>query len=278
MHNGSMEIADCNNHVKTALEFFGPGCAVNSLSDKYNPLGDNSDRLCDICGSDLPGIRCTSADPYAGYQGAVGCLLDKGEIAFVTHVTAKEYFQSLNAYRPPPYDPNNPNTYTSTEFPFYNNRPQQGTTQSPFGPDNFNNQQGFNSSGFQFGNNRDRGFVTDDQSRFDEPSTAAVRNGRRRIRNYSDFRQFYELLCLDGSRRDTEEWRACNWGRVPSHAIVTSSVKSTRMRLRYQRFLAGIVRQFGSSGTGQRFSNNFNIVESSPRYGNRTNLLIHVRN
>ena len=35
----AMKIVDCNNHVKSASEFFKGGCAVNILSDKYNPLG-----------------------------------------------------------------------------------------------------------------------------------------------------------------------------------------------------------------------------------------------
>lgn len=34
-----MEVIDCNNHVKSTIRFFGPSCAVNSLIDKYNPLG-----------------------------------------------------------------------------------------------------------------------------------------------------------------------------------------------------------------------------------------------
>lgn len=37
---GFMKIFDCNNHVKTTIEFFGPSCAVNSLLDKYNPMGN----------------------------------------------------------------------------------------------------------------------------------------------------------------------------------------------------------------------------------------------
>jgi len=35
-----MKIFDCNNHVKSTIEFFGPSCAVNSLLDKYNPMGN----------------------------------------------------------------------------------------------------------------------------------------------------------------------------------------------------------------------------------------------
>lgn len=42
--HGGMEIIDCNNHVKSAINFFGPSCAVNSLINKNNPIGDNSDK------------------------------------------------------------------------------------------------------------------------------------------------------------------------------------------------------------------------------------------
>lgn len=34
-----MDVIDCNNHVKSAIKYFGPSCAVNSLIDKYNPIG-----------------------------------------------------------------------------------------------------------------------------------------------------------------------------------------------------------------------------------------------
>ncbi|CAL8115042.1 unnamed protein product [Orchesella dallaii] len=270
MKHGGMEIADCNNHVKNALEYFGQGCAVNSLSDKYNPLGDNSDRLCDICGSELPGVRCTSTDPYAGYEGAIGCLLDRGEIAFVNHMTPREYFAAVNAYRPP--DPNNPNSYSSTELPFYaGNRAQQGRQ---FGNPFENNQnQRFNSTF----NDNSRDFINDDRLDHDDDSIFSPkggRNARRKLRTYNEFRQNYELLCLEGSRRDVDDWKSCNWGRVPAHAVVTSSVKSPRLRLRYQRYLQGIVKQFGPSGTSQGFNSNFNLMESAPRYGNRTNLLL----
>lgn len=39
MKQGGLEIVDCNNHVKSAIKYFGSSCAVNSLIDKYNPLG-----------------------------------------------------------------------------------------------------------------------------------------------------------------------------------------------------------------------------------------------
>lgn len=90
MKEGGMEIIDCNNHVKSAINYFGPSCAVNSLKDKYNPIGDNSDRLCSLCIGKIPGGRCTDADPYAGYDGAFRCLLEAGEVAFLKHNTVEE--------------------------------------------------------------------------------------------------------------------------------------------------------------------------------------------
>ena len=87
-----MKITDCNNYVKSTSDFFAESCAVNTLQDRYNPLGDNSNKLCEICGSHEPGVRCTVKDPYAGFRGAMLCLQDKGDIAFVKHNT----LESLN--------------------------------------------------------------------------------------------------------------------------------------------------------------------------------------
>ena len=83
--NGSMPVVDCNNYVKSTSEFFGDSCAVNTLQSRNNPLGDNSNSLCELCGSSEPGVRCTSQDPYAGTDGALQCLRDRGDIAFVRH-------------------------------------------------------------------------------------------------------------------------------------------------------------------------------------------------
>lgn len=94
MNEGGMEIIDCNNHVKSAIHFFGPSCAVNSLLDRYNPIGDNPHKLCQLCIGKVPGGKCTSADPYAGYQGAFRCLLEAGEIAFLKHTTVEEMTSS----------------------------------------------------------------------------------------------------------------------------------------------------------------------------------------
>ncbi|PNF26743.1 Melanotransferrin [Cryptotermes secundus] len=90
MQRGGMDVIDCNNHVKSAIKYFGPSCAVNSLIDKYNPIGDNSDKLCKLCIGKIPGDWCSSADPYFGFEGAFRCLVEAGEIAFLKHTTVEE--------------------------------------------------------------------------------------------------------------------------------------------------------------------------------------------
>ena len=82
-----MNVEDCNNHVKSAINFFGDSCAVGSLENRYNPLGDNPNQFCELCGSDTPGVRCKNRDPYADNPGALLCLQEKGDIAFVTEKT-----------------------------------------------------------------------------------------------------------------------------------------------------------------------------------------------
>lgn len=47
----------------------------------------------------------------------------------------------------------------------------------------------------------------------------------------------FELLCKDGSRRPVGEYHNCNWGKVTSDAIVSSSAKSSDVRKKYQAFL-----------------------------------------
>ncbi|KAG7190091.1 hypothetical protein KM043_006226 [Ampulex compressa] len=153
MKRGGMEIVDCNNHVKSTIKYFGHSCAVNSLIDKYNPLGDNSDQLCKLCIGKVPSARCTNADPYVGYGGAFRCLVEAGEIAFLVHTTVQEM--------------------TSTTFDF----------------------------------------------------------------NASIKKENFNLLCRDGTRKSIDEYRLCNWGTVPSRAVVTSSATKPQIRRLYQRFL-----------------------------------------
>lgn len=169
MQFGGMQVIDCNNHVKSSINFFGPSCAVNSLIDKYNPIGDNSDRLCELCTGKIPGGKCTNADPYAGFEGAFRCLVEKGDIAFLKHTTVAEM--------------------TSSSFDF---------------------------SGVK--------------------------------------KDSFELLCMDGTRRAIDDYRACNWGPVQSHAIVTTSAKSVETRRTYQNFLRRAVQLYGRRNVTNPFN------------------------
>lgn len=56
--------------------------------------GDNSDRLCELCTGKIPGGKCTNADPYAGFEGAFRCLVEKGDVAFLKHTTVAEMTSS----------------------------------------------------------------------------------------------------------------------------------------------------------------------------------------
>ncbi|XP_029171415.1 melanotransferrin [Nylanderia fulva] len=187
MRYGGMEVIDCNNHVKSTIKYFGPSCAVNSLIDKYNPLGDNSDQLCNLCIGKIPGGKCTYQDPYAGYEGAFRCLVEAGEIAFLVHTTVQEM--------------------TSTTFDFSTVKKEQ-----------------------------------------------------------------FELLCKDGTRKSVDEYKVCNWGNVPSRAIVTSSATSFEIRRMYQRFLEKAARIFhkkNDTTSFNRFDNTQRNYENRSGYNNR---------
>ncbi|XP_069187443.1 transferrin 2 isoform X2 [Procambarus clarkii] len=182
--SGAMEIVDCNNHIKSASQFFSGGCAANILTKKYNPLGDNNQILCSACGSDLPGQHCTSRDIYSGYQGAFNCLLDRGDIAFVKHTTIRRALAARGI------------TKTEDEF---------------------------------------------------------------------------ELLCKDGTRRPITEYEQCNWGSVPSSAIVTTSAKSIEQRGLLQDFLKLLATRYGKKSEDPK---EFYLFESSPKYGTSYDLLL----
>ncbi|GAB0092188.1 Transferrin [Sergentomyia squamirostris] len=182
LNSGDMEIVDCNNHVKSAINFFGPSCAVNALVNKNNPIGDNSDKLCNICTGVVPGGKCTSQDPYAGFDGAFRCLLEAGDIAFLKHTTVKEMISS----------------------------------------------KGFKS-------------ITEDR---------------------------FELFCPDGQKRPVSSYRECNWGLVPSNAIVVSSAKSSDERKQIEQFLLKSVEFYSSKPLGGNQSSYEGDFGGGSRYDN----------
>lgn len=181
MKEGDMKVVDCNNHVKNAIEFFGKSCAVNSLINKYNPIGDNSDKLCHLCVGKVPGGWCTSADPYVGFDGAFRCLMEAGEIAFLKHTTVQEMISSKSF----------------------------------------------------------KG-VSADQ---------------------------FELLCKNGQRMPVSEHLNCNWGMVPSNAIVTSSARTIEQRRQYQKFLKAAIKLYTHKSPAGNF--NTTINNNNDRFNTR---------
>nr|AGL91667.1 transferrin 2 [Bactrocera dorsalis] len=190
---GGMEVVDCNNQVKTAANYFNNSCAVYSLINKYNPIGDNSDKLCTLCTGKIPGGRCSAKDPYFGYDGAFRCLLEAGEVAFLRDSTVTEMLQT-------------------NEF-------------SSLSPDRF------------------------------------------------------ELLCRDGRRVPVSKYRQCNWGVIPSDAVVTSSARTSFERKKFQQFLRRIIGLYSdalreeANEQNKRLNgeagNNFNYnVNNKDQYGN----------
>lgn len=55
--------------------------------------------------------------------------------------------------------------------------------------------------------------------------------------------QDFELLCKDGRRMPLNEYQSCNWGQVPSDAIVVSSAVPFDVREKYQKFLIKFAEQ-----------------------------------
>lgn len=201
MKSGAMEIVDCNNHVKTATEFFGPSCAVNALLDANNPIGDNSDKLCRECIGKIPGGRCTDADPYAGYEGAFKCLLEAGDVAFLKHTTIQDLLSPGSGYRKLILNFID-RIYTKIIF------------------------------------------------------LAGLREDQ------------FQLLCKDGSKKPINQFKTCNWGEVPTNAIVVSSATLLEDRVLYQKFLDKIVTLYTNTSRGLQ-TNYDNPQPEYDSFGNR---------
>lgn len=77
------------------------------------------------------------------------------------------------------------------------------------------------------------------------------------------------MLCKDGVRRPLSEYRQCNWGLVPSHALVTSSARTAEERKHYQQFLMRAVQLYSSkpqnnvTGGGDRRYEGYNRFDKN---------------
>lgn len=54
----------------------------------------------------------------------------------------------------------------------------------------------------------------------------------------------FELICKNGQRMPVTDYLQCNWGMVPSNALVVSSAKPIEERKQIQRFLQSAVRHY----------------------------------
>lgn len=89
-----VHVKDCNNMVKNAATFFNQSCAPNALIDKHNPTGDNPVTMCALCKG-----KCSGSDPYANYDGALKCLIEEGDVAFLKHTTVDMQLRHLSHSR-----------------------------------------------------------------------------------------------------------------------------------------------------------------------------------
>lgn len=177
-----LKIIECNAIVRTVSAFFSGTCLPGGLSAFYNQLGNNPNKICELCdgyGDD----HCTTSDPYAGYDGAFRCLeRGIGDIAFVRDNTVALMLQN---------------------------------------------------------------------------NTGAMSN--------------FKLLCPFGSHMPLDQYKSCNWGKIPSHVIMASGTKTAKEIQPLKDFLILIDELFGVNG---RFKNKFFLYNSNsvPMHG-RMNLL-----
>lgn len=74
----------------------------------------------------------------------------------------------------------------------------------------------------------------------------------------------FELICKDGSRRPIDDFRACNWGSVPTNAIVTSSATTVEDRLKLQKFLEKAAQMYSPN----TLHNNTNTYDNNQNRNN----------
>lgn len=81
------QVSECNAVVKSVTDFFSEMCLPGALTSFYNPFGNNPTSVCELCHG-IGEEKCSSSDPYAGYDGAWKCLAyDIGQVAFLRHDT-----------------------------------------------------------------------------------------------------------------------------------------------------------------------------------------------
>lgn len=111
------------------------------------------------------------------------------------------------------------------------------------------------------------------------------------VQEMIDGRQFadvtvndFELLCKNGQRSPISEYLNCNWGVVPTDALVVSSARKIEERKQYQKFLLRSVKMYASpeyknqSYTSNSNGNKNNFDDPYSRFGSNNNNNFQDRN
>lgn len=76
----------------------------------------------------------------------------------------------------------------------------------------------------------------------------------------------FELICKNGQRMAVDEYLQCNWGIVPSNALVVSSAKTIDDRKRIQRFMMSAARHYSHKTS---YNTTANDSREKDRFNNR---------
>ncbi|ESO04012.1 hypothetical protein HELRODRAFT_99809 [Helobdella robusta] len=71
----------------------------------------------------------------------------------------------------------------------------------------------------------------------------------------------FKLLCQDGRKVDVASWETCNWGRIASHVIMTSTIRLPKLRDDYKDLLTLLSLDFGVDGLNKDLFELFTSVK-----------------
>lgn len=205
------DIADCNNLVRSASYFFGNSCAPNALINKFNPTGDNPQKMSELC-ERQDGRVGSQTEPYTGAFSALKCLSETRSNLYYTVPT------SLNNYNPLGFDRPQANSPAQTPMPGSRAQTPVISADVAFLPHN-------------------------------TVFLAERLNLPRDLRSEVPTRNDLELLCPQGGRAPLDRWQQCNFGFTPAHAVVVSSRTSHERREAIQKFLSTSVQLFSGSNS-----------------------------
>lgn len=89
----TVPVTRCNSPIQSAGDFFSDMCVPGSFSSAFNLFGDNPNSACTLCNGDSQAF-CTGSDPYAGSFGAIRCLWEAGDVAFVRDGAVQQFVAS----------------------------------------------------------------------------------------------------------------------------------------------------------------------------------------